>query len=310
MIMPADGHKTMRSEEASRVVNEVAEPPTVRFSKITLDYYQPILAAASEKRRPQRVRGAILESAPDVEAEPHYPDVAIASFGDTMLLEAVIGNDDRVRVAAGDLEKNPFRQICALRIKAKTGSMFVGTAWLIGPRALATAGHCVFLQQEGGWAESIEVIPAKFGNKEPLGRFRAKRFRAVDGWVKQQNRDFDYGVILLDDDRPGDSLGWFAVDAESETELKASQANISGYPADKDNANFQYFHARPVMSVSPTRLMYDIDTFGGQSGSPVWEDSASGLVAIGIHTNGGVSSNSGTRINDAVVENLAVWRNE
>jgi glutamyl endopeptidase len=307
--MPTDGHKTMRSENASRVVNEAAEPVTARYSKITLDYYQPT-TAASAGRGSRFARRAILEGAPSVEVEPHYPDAAIASFGDTMLLEAVIGNDDRVRVAEADLARNPFRQICALRIKAKTGPMFVGTGWLIGPRALATAGHCVFLQQEGGWAESIDVIPAKFGNKEPLGSFRAKRFRAVDGWVKQQSRDFDYGVILLDKDSPGDSLGWFTVDAESDADLKASQANISGYPADKDNANFQYFHARPVMDVSPTRLMYDIDTFGGQSGSPVWEDSADGLVAIGIHTNGGVSSNSGTRITEAVIENFSTWRDE
>jgi glutamyl endopeptidase len=57
--------------------------------------------------------------------------------------------------------------------------------------------------------------------------------------------------------------------------------------------------------------VYDIDTFGGQSGSPIWQETQeTGVVAVGIHTTGGVSSNSGTRISSDVMENLVNWITE
>jgi glutamyl endopeptidase len=88
-------------------------------------------------------------------------------------------------------------------------------------------------------------------------------------------------------------------------------SRISGYPADRDRAAFQYYHERPVLNVTPTRLNYDIDTFGGQSGSPIWRQiQGSPAVAIGIHTTGGLTSNSGTRISEAVLGNLIRWSEE
>lgn len=238
------------------------------------------------------------------------PDAAVASFGRRMMLEIVIGNDDRIKVSEEDLTRNPYRQIAALRIESQSGTQYVGTGWFIGPRALATAGHCVYLHDDGGWASRIDIIPAKFGDKEPYRHFTATRFRATDGWTKGVSQDFDYGVILLDDGTPGDRTGWFEVNALEDTGLEG-EANISGYPADRDNANYQYFHARPVKRVTQTRLQYDIDTFGGQSGSPIWIDSErDGVIAVGVHTTGGATGNSGTRINTDVIGNLIQWRDE
>jgi len=103
-------------------------------------------------------------------------------------------------------------------------------------------------------------------------------------------------------------IGNFAVSTFMDAELNDVVLKVSGYPADREQANFQYFHERPIKSVSNTRLFYDIDTFGGQSGSPIWEDTQeNGVVAIGIHTTGGITSNSGTRINDDVIDNLISW---
>jgi glutamyl endopeptidase len=115
-------------------------------------------------------------------------------------------------------------------------------------------------------------------------------------------------VIFLDDASVGAQVGNFAVQALGVSALKGSDAQISGYPADRDRAEFQYFHLRPMIDVTETRLVYDIDTFGGQSGSPIWQDTQElGIVAVGVHTTGGASSNSGTRITDDVLGNLARW---
>jgi V8-like Glu-specific endopeptidase len=251
--------------------------------------------------------GSVLEAAP---AEPagFLPDAAVASLGDHTLLEAVIGNDDRVKVAPELLQGNPWRQICALRIHSASGRTYVGTAWYIAPGVVATAGHCVFLHDDGGWARSIDVIPAKSGTSEPFGRVRATRFAAVDGWTVQRSRDFDYGVIFLDDTTPGTRVGNFEVTALANSEFGGAMAKVSGYPADLERAEFQFYHERPLVDVTETRLVYDVDTFGGQSGSPIWVDTEElGLLAVGIHTTGGLSSNSGTRITDSVLDNLIAW---
>jgi V8-like Glu-specific endopeptidase len=206
---------------------------------------------------------------------------------------------------------NPWRQICALRIHAKNGSAYVGTGWFIASKVLVTAGHCVFMHKQGGWPKSIDVIPAKFGGTEPYGRTTATRFASVDGWLTEAGRDFDYGVIFLDDPALGERLGNFEVEVTPDEELARITARISGYPADRDRAEYQYYHERPLQSVSPSQLLYDIDTYGGQSGSPVWRQAeGSPAVAIGIHTTGGLTSNSATRISDPVFDNLILWSEE
>jgi glutamyl endopeptidase len=130
----------------------------------------------------------------------------------------------------------------------------------------------------------------------------------VDGWLNEPNQDFDYGVMFLDSPTLGGSVGNFEVLALSNSELDGVTACICGYPADRDQAEYQYYHERPLQGSSPTRLFYDIDTYGGQSGSPIWQQTTAGeSIAIGIHTTGSLSGNSGTRISDSVLENLITW---
>jgi glutamyl endopeptidase len=307
--MPPRGHRPMMSTTPRRIRAEAIEVPEAAIlheEPVVLPYYRSPRARRAERDE------ATLEAFPP-ENLPASPvrDAAEGSFGETTVLEVVIGNDDRVRLDDALTRSNPWRQICALRIRAATGTDYVGTAWFIGPRILATAGHCVFLRNEGGWATSIEVIPGKFGPNEPYDRATGTRFGAVDGWIDTGGRDFDYGVILLDDATIGSRVGNFAVEAAPDGELVGVTSRISGYPADRDRAEFQYYHERPVLSVTPTRISYDIDTFGGQSGSPIWRQiQGSPAVAIGIHTTGGLTSNSGTRISEAVLDNLIRWSEE
>jgi len=302
--MAAPGHCPVTNDTPQpEITGQVLESAVPVTNRVSVPYY----------RRPQPRRriineSAFLEGTTPEDADIALPDVAIASFGDTPLLEAVIGNDDRVKVANSLLSSNPWRQICSLRIRSQSNQLYVGTAWLIGPKTLATAGHCVYLQNDGGWAKSIDVVPAKFGSTIPFGTIRSTRFAAVDGWTVQSLRDFDYGVIHLDSDTVGLQIGNFEVRVFSDAVLNNVIAKVSGYPADREQAQFQYFHERSIQRLSPTRLFYDIDTFGGQSGSPIWQETEEfGIVAIGIHTTGGVSSNSGTRINNDVIDNLISW---
>jgi V8-like Glu-specific endopeptidase len=225
-------------------------------------------------------------------------------------LEIVLGEDDRVQVTSGVTKVYPWRCICSLRITASDGSLWIGTAWLIGPRTLATAGHCVYMHSRGGWAESIEVIPGRDGAERPFGSCMATEFRSVTGWTEDQDRDYDYGAIVLPPECPyGEQLGWYGILNETDARLTNLLVNLAGYPGDKP-AGTQWFHARSINQVSPKTVVYDIDTAGGQSGAPVWVYRAGNRHGIAIHTNGALSGNSGTRITAEVYDNLVSWKNE
>jgi V8-like Glu-specific endopeptidase len=225
-------------------------------------------------------------------------------------LEIVIGEDDRTQVTNGVTKKYPWRCICSLRITAHDGSMWIGTAWLIGPHTLATAGHCIYIHDRGGWVRSIEVIPGRDGAERPFESVTATEFRSVTGWTDEGDRDFDYGAILLPPDQPlGDQLGWFGLVNESDARLNNLAVNLAGYPGDKP-VGTQWFHARTLKRVTPSTIVYDIDTAGGQSGAPVWVLRGGNRHAVAIHTNGALSGNSGTRITEEVFNNLGSWKNE
>jgi V8-like Glu-specific endopeptidase len=315
--MPREGHRSLRSEVSALEAAPAPAPPPPPYTKVALASYRNISEIRElqpARRRPQGIPEGVarLESAePMMPASgPPAADVSIASFGNTNVLEVVIGTDDRARVPGADLKRNPWRQICALRIKSRSNKNYVGTGWFIGPKTLATAGHCVFLHLDGGWAKSIEVIPALNGGSRPHGQVFSNQFRAVDGWVNDKRQSSDYGVIQLTDDTLGRKLGWFEVVAETDDNLRQTIGNISGYPADLDQASRQYFHARRLVDVSSQLLNYDIDTFGGQSGSPIFHDTGSEIFAVGVHTTGSAVGNSGTRITEEVLDNLATWAEE
>jgi V8-like Glu-specific endopeptidase len=221
--------------------------------------------------------------------------------------EVIIGTDDRVRISP--TTSFPWRAICALRITAQDNTRWIGTGWLVSPRTVITAGHCVYMHAQGGWPKSIEVIPGLNDSLRPFGSYIGTSFRSVVGWVNDKKREYDYGCIILPQNaRPGDKTGAFGFAVKNDAYLLSSYLNLSGYPGDK-GGNQQWFMARKAKSVAPRVIYYDIDTMGGQSGSPVWVKVGNARYAVGIHTNGLVSGNSATRIVQPVFNNIQAWKN-
>jgi V8-like Glu-specific endopeptidase len=236
-------------------------------------------------------------------------------------LESVIGpTDERVRILATDLA--PWRMICALRMQGPSGAGAIGTGWFIGPKTVLTAGHCVFSTDFfDGWATSIEVIPGLLGagsepDKRPHGSVVSQDFSSVDRWTEDEDADFDIGCIHLTEAK-GEEVGWFALAALTPEELADFLVNISGYPADRGGGNEQYHSKNRVLRVTERRIFYDVDTFGGQSGAPVWvhETDDAPPLAVGIHAYGtggtpsafGITANSSPRIIPEVLEKVTEW---
>ncbi len=228
--------------------------------------------------------------------------------GEDLVQEVVIGPDDRVQITSTTLY--PWRAICSLRITAADDSQWIGTGWLVGARTLITAGHVVYIHSRGGWVKRIEVIPGRNGAQQPYNSCTATAFRSVTGWTQDRKRTHDYGAIILPAScRYGDQLGHFGYGHYGDGTLNQLLVNLSGYPGDKP-AGTQWYHARQIKQVSARTLVYDIDTAGGQSGSPVWWYKDGQRYAVGIHTNGHLSGNSATRIVKPVFDNIQQWKQQ
>ena len=221
------------------------------------------------------------------------------------VLEVIIGTDDRVRIK--NTAAIPWRRICALRITFPTGAVYRGTGFLIGPRAIATAGHCVYLHNQGGWARKVEVIPGADGSAKPYGSAVATQFRSVGGWVNGKKPQSDYGCVVLPPGSfGGKNLGQFAVGVLSPAQLVAKPAVLAGYPGDKPFAEL-WGMARKIKTVNAATLVYDIDTVGGQSGAPVYIKRADTRTVVGIHNYGASGGNSATRVTPSVFKQLSAW---
>ncbi|MBF2027366.1 MAG: serine protease [Oscillatoriales cyanobacterium C42_A2020_001] len=224
-------------------------------------------------------------------------------------LEVVIGTDDRVRVM--NTKVIPMKRICHLKIQAANGKSYLGTGFFVGPRTIITAGHCVYIHGQGGWARQIVVTPGRNEKEEPFKSFTATSFRSVKGWVNSKSRNYDYGAIILPKSAAVSSeIGAFGFASYSNASLLNKKLNTAGYPGDKP-AGTMWFHGRKAKSVQPRTITYDIDTAGGQSGSPVWvRGNDNKRIVVGIHTNGSLTGNSATRITQPVFNNLKRWRAE
>ncbi|MCW4464800.1 serine protease [Glutamicibacter sp. MNS18] len=260
----------------------------------------------------ESVPGYTLPAAGDFEAsvraafEEDLPDIGVASFG--MLPQTVHGTDDRVRISPAS--GYPWRAHASLLITARDGARYIGTGWFVGPRTLITAGHCVFIRNSGnpardGWVQSVQVAPGRDAASYPYGTAWATGLRSVTGWTVNGNADYDYGAIILGSNL-GSTTGWLGAANYSDATLLASTGNLSGYPGDKPSGT-QWYHARRIHSVTARKVYYDIDTFGGQSGSAVYVLNNGARYAVAVHAYGG-SVNSGTRINAEVLNNIVQWR--
>ncbi len=223
--------------------------------------------------------------------------------------ETVHGPDNRIQIQS--TASYPWRAHASLLITARDGSRWIGTGWFIGSHTLATAGHVVYIKNSGvagrdGFVRSVQVMPGRNGASLPYGSVTTSNLRTVSGWASSGDPNYDYGAIVLNTNL-GSSTGWFGFGAYSNSTLNSTTVNISGYPGDKP-AGTQWYHWNRVASTSSRRVFYDIDTFGGQSGSAVYRIVNGSRYGVAIHAYGGAVTNSGTRITKPVFDNLVAWK--
>jgi V8-like Glu-specific endopeptidase len=266
-----------------------------------------------------------------------FPDIGVASFGGAeevapapapaptsaptrrtgfstpragRVMESILGPfDERIRVT--DTEKYPWSAVASLLITARDSSQWIGTGWFISPRTLVTAGHCVYITNSpvaarNGWVLSIQVLPGRNGTALPFGAATSSHFWTVRGWSEKGNEQYDYGAIILPTPL-GETVGTFGFAVLPDADLLQKVVNITGYPGDKTPGTLWY-DSRKTASVNPSKVFYEADTTGGQSGAPVYVVEETRRIGVAVHAYGGATTNSGTRISPPVFDNLTDWK--
>lgn len=234
---------------------------------------------------------------------------------DEALIEKIFLADDRKIVRP--TTQYPWSAICALLITTASQKKYLGTGWFIHPRVLVTAGHCVYLHEQPtpAWASSIEVIPACDGKNRPFQSVISLTFRATDDWIHQKKPEADYGLIILAEEYSEHSrIGHFGIHVLQQTTVSNTRYTLAGYPLDKSHLDLeftQWFHELPLKKLDDTMLFYEIDTLGGQSGAPIWENRGNDqYYCIGLHTLGLHPANKGLRITPQIYQQIIQWLDE
>lgn len=221
--------------------------------------------------------------------------------------KSVIGTDDRIQVNAG---APYFEAIAYLGIRWSTGGRTRCTGFYINfghQASLLTAAHCLYNSGRGGYASSVDIIRERDGSYMPHGitTVQGADLRVLDGWKNSRRSTDDWGLILI----PGPRWG-LGLQSMSDSNLDGTTVRIAGYPGDKPGYKMWY-DSGPVTSIGPGKVYYKEDTYGGQSGSPVWAQvpGQSYWNAVGVHAKGVGSgtSNSATRITNAILNQINTW---
>lgn len=172
-----------------------------------------------------------------------------------------------------------------------------GSGFLIGPRVLLTAKHCV----ESPFEENKRNISfnALFGKTGDSELFDTKALKI------HKHKKRDIALILLDQEI-GLKVGSLGL---SKGFKEKQMVSVLGYPGVKTISSYfrnsgeteMYGMVGPLLTTSDGKLTYSLDTSGGQSGGPVSNILTEGTAeytAYGVHTKGATDYNIGEAYDD------------
>lgn len=200
---------------------------------------------------------------------------------------SVIGTDERTRVL--DTKLVPYNSVVFIAADGASGSGAV-----VGPNTVLTAAHVVKNIRNNPAKDSIYVIPGRDGSKLPFGKFKIKAVYIPQSYLEKPSVDSDLALITIEP-LNGKSISevvppllFKIVDSVS----VGTKVSTAGYPGDKPWATMWKTSGTTTGETS-TRLYYDLDTYGGQSGSPVFDENNE---VIAVHTTGAGTRNFGTKL--------------
>lgn len=183
------------------------------------------------------------------------------------------------------------------------GGLSVGSAFVVGRRAVLTAGHCVY--SDGGWARNIQFIPRYTNGQKPLGTFNAVKTTTLREFTRLPPGPrfvYDIAACVVDKDFPDELVpAAYAVDAI----IPAGKLRSVGYPAER-SAAYPFDGERMWTSVgdyhieddpgrgttTPRVFAHFNDLTGGCSGGPIFA-AGERPVVVGLNSHVLLQPNGG-----------------
>lgn len=184
------------------------------------------------------------------------------------------------------------------------GAEYGGSGVMVGPHHLLTCGHCVYNFSKRKFYDEIEVYPALNGNLGPFDKVKVTKSYIFRSWIDGEDQQFDMALLILDHSI-GYSTGWGGLLSTFDEDISQEKVNITGYPGDKGFKEM-WTMAHTIKTFKPEQFDYEIDTYGGQSGSAVWINKWNAPMILGVHTLGSHSINSGVRLSGKKFTDLLV----
>lgn len=270
---------TNTSPAASQGPAEPA-PPTLQAITLPAGYAPPAVEAGSSLVSPAHNPAAEVATAPEQnDGQAGEPLEAFA--------ESIIGGDGRSEIGA--TTNFPARAIGQIEGTDDLAGSYTCTGWLIDANTILTAGHCVYPPDTvpGNLAETTEFFPGRDGTTDPYGSCFGTQAFAPTAWTQDYNEYNDWAVVHLDCSI-GDTVGWFGFfSVGGKRALRHLPARVQGYPGDMAFGTMWGMGDR-IEASQKKMVFYDIDTFGGQSGSPVYYNlsECGGPCGMAIHAYG------------------------
>lgn len=263
-----------------------------------LPEWQPPLAATHENQL--IVHTAVGETAvfPLTDAtNPSTAATTVAVSGETNLRPAAPAapNDFGNLSLVNDTDIWPWQVLVRLTQTFPSGATTSCSGTLIDAKHVLTAAHCIYTftasRCTGGatscWASNVEAAPGYENGIEPFGTANSESLFTWTAWTS--NRDYDYDMALIRLDRPVGALtGWFGYGYNNTDTFFTNSSNVfrsTGYPGSPfSDTQLQYTWSGFFDTVQPHILYHNDLSYGGQSGSGTYLNSA--LVVYGVLSHG------------------------
>ena len=223
-----------------------------------------------------------------------------------LLMRAVPNQDGRKRIT--NTTEWPYLFHSQLSLHFPSGE-YGGSGIIVGPHHILTAAHNVYDPHKKEWATSIIAHPALNDSMAPFGSMKAVKIFTFEDWIDKGDSNFDIALITLSSSI-GLQTGWCGLLCLERDDLIQEEVRITGYPGDK-GFNQMWTMSHVIKRVEPEKIFYDIDTYGGQSGSGIWINKWGNPYVIGIHTlgeGGKYEGNSGVRLSQGkFVQVISEW---
>ena len=202
------------------------------------------------------------------------------------LPDSVCLRDERVRVDPDT--SPPYNWICSLITTYASRVQGGGSGFMIhipnmNCKIVVTCAHCLY--SNGAYAENVRVtFPGHAAVIAQTGDLYVP-----PEFIQDSNVDYDYGLIILSGDS-SEGFGWSAI--VKDDKLLGRIITNCGYAGDKLPWPQMWTTGGEITQVTSHRLFYMNDTFGGQSGSPLYTWYNGYWTVLGVHRGGGCPNNA------------------